>query len=524
MKKLFLIITLLFSAAISIASAAPANDNFTNRISMGVGTLSLDIKGATVEAGEPYTTRGHTVWYTYTATSDSIITLDDTGTSFNYAFMAVYMGSSINAMTVVKSDYSSSSSVNRLSFAAKAGTVFQLCFGSYEVRSDATLPHQITLTTTPFVYSGTLYGPDAPVSKSVTNNHFVNRKTIVGNTITAINYTRDSGVEAGEPDTTSGNTVWYTWTALNDSIVTIGNTGTNLDYNFISVYLGTAINNLIEINSDYRSSGSVSVTFKAKAGTTFQICSGRAYFSNDDNDFLQLNLSTVSFSYSGELYGPAVPTAPTPINDSFYSPQVLTGNLLTVIGSTASATVEPGGEGFEKTLWYTWKASSNKLVRVDFPAGSSGGFAVLTGDSIQTITEVEKSLDPSKLSHSFNTVGGVTYRLVIGSTYAPFQFTLTASDPPVNRGPVSKITFPKNNQRVSKNGFYFDGTFVDADGDDITAYQFLINGRVVVMNRNPSSESLFSGKLKKGRLTLQMHARDNQGKWGSYNTIKVTAK
>jgi|GEM_PF-5758389 len=528
MKKLFLLISLLFSAAISIARAAPANDNFANRAGMGVGTLSLDIKTATVEAGEPYTTEGRTVWYTYTATSDSIITLDDTGTGFGRAFMSIYMGSSINTMTVVKSDENGSTSVNvnRLSFKAKAGAIFQFCFGQTYLSSSATLPLQITLTTTPFVYSGALYGPETPSSPSVSNDYFSNRKTIAGNSITAINYMRDAGVEAGEPDTTSGHTVWYSWTATSDSIVTIGDTGTNYGRNFISIYMGDSVNNLILIDSDYNGStsyGLSSVVFKAKAGTTFQICSGQSYSSENDNNFLQLNLSTVAFAHAGTLYGPEVPSAPTPKNDSFYTPQVLAGDLFTVIGSAASATVEPG-DGFEKTLWYSWTATANKLVRVDFPADSSGGFLAFTGNSTQTIVEVTERPESTPFSHSFNAIAGTTYKLVIGSTYAPFQFTLTASDPPVNHGPVSKITFPKKGQTVSRSGFNFDGVFSDVDGDNIIAYQFKINGKTVVTNPHPSNESVFSGRLKKGKLTLQMRAKDSQGKWGPYHTIKVTAK
>lgn len=527
MKKLYLLIALLAASASAVSHGAPANDNFANRAPISVGTISLDIKSATVEAGELNTTQGHTVWYTYKAPSDCIITLDDTGTGFGNSFMSVYMGSSLNAMTAVRTkvnDYGNIS-VNRLSFPAKAGTVFQICFGRDRSSTSATLTLKVTLTTTPFIYAGTLYGPDAPLSPYVSNDYFQNRKTLVGDSVTAINYMRDAGVEAGEPETTSGHTVWYTWTATKDSIVTISDTGTNYGNNFIAVYMGNSINNLIGIVGDVNDYGNIittSVAFKAKKGTTYQICSGKDRFSDSDNNFLQLNLSTVAFTYAGVLYGPEVPTAPTPKNDSFYTPQVLSGNLLTVIGSAISATTEAGENGIPRTLWYSWTATANKVVRVDFPPDTSGRFGAFTGTSPQTVVEVGNPAASSALSYGFNAVAGTTYKLLVGSAASTFQFTLTASDPPINHGPVSKITFPKNGQTVSVKGFTFKGTVNDADGDKVTAYQFMVNDKTVISY--PSNTSLFSGKLKKGKLTLRMRSKDSKGKWGAYHTIKVTAK
>lgn len=524
MKVIHLIIQLVLAATAISASAAPANDDFANRANIGVGTVSLDIKTATVEAGEPETTRGHTVWYTYTATSDLIVTLDDTGSNFGYSFMSVFMGDSINALTRVDSAYngSSSASVRQISFPAKAGTVFQMCFGRYEASGDPSLSLQVTLFTTPFVYSGSLYGPGPPTSQRVSNDYFSNRMSIAGNSITAINYMRDAGVEPGEPLTSVGNSVWYTWTAPGDSIVTVGNTVEDLRYNHVSVYMGNSINNLIEIGSARDESPILS--FKAKAGTVYQICCHAFAGGDAYGAYLQLNLTTVPLSYPGVLYYSEVPTAPTPTNDSFNTPQVLTGNLLTVIGSAASATTEPGEQEFERTLWHSWTAPANKLVSIDVPAGTNAGFSVYTGSPLQSAVRVEPRSDSNPLSYKFNAVAGVTYKLVIGSTSSQHQFTLVATDPPVNNGPESKITYPRNGQIVPRKGFNFNGTFKDKDGDAIVAYEFIVNGKAVVKNKHPSNESRYSGRLKKGKLTLKMRARDSLGKWGPYHTIKVTAK
>ncbi len=530
MNKLDLLITLLFSATIPIASAAaPANDNFANSQTITAGLTTTNISEGTVEAGELDTTIGRTVWYNYTAPTDSIVTLDSTGTGFEQHFVSVYMGITINNLIYIDSGYSGDYSATPFSFSfkAKAGSTYKICAGLKRPSFSGTGREvKITILTTSFVHTGPLYSNQTPTDGNITNDLFENRTLLSGNALTAINYMNDSTSQAAEPDTNVGKTAWYTYTAASDLIVSIDTTGTEFQRHFVSVYMGTAINNLTEVTSGY--SGNYSATpfnfsFKAKAGTTYQICVGSTLTSlNTGATLLQLTLTTQNFTYLGTLFGPAVPTAPTPANDSFSTPQVLSGNVLTVIGSTASATIEPGGEGFEKTLWYTWKTSSNKLVRVDFPAGSSGGFAVLTGDSIQTITEVEKTLDPSRLSHSFNAVAGVTYRFVIGSTYAPFQFTLTATDPPANDAPFAKITSPKGGRTVSVKGFYITGYFNDNNG--IAAFQIKVNGKLVHNRPYPYAGKLFSGKVKKGVVTLQIRAKDTLGLWGIYQTVKVKAK
>lgn len=540
MKNIILLAVALLLAVTHQAKAqVPANDNFASRQTLNPGTTSLNIRSATVEAGEPFTTQGHTVWFTYTAPSDVTVTLDNTGTGFGYAFMAVYMGNSINALTDVISGSNSSGNVNviRRSFSVKAGTTFQISLGRYVSSSAATLPLQISLTTTPFVYSGTLYGPLTTNTTGPSNNLFVNRQILVGNVVTAINYMNDAGVEANEPDTTSGQTIWYSWTATSDSVVTISDTGTDYGYNFISVYMGNTINNLIKITSDYNSSGNFntnSVTFRTKAGTTYNICSGRAVSSSSNNLFLQLNFSTTSFSYTGTLFSPEVPTAPTPRNDSFYSPQMISGDSLTVIGSNVSATIESGESGINKTLWYSWTPTQNRLVLVNFSADSfaAAGFKAFTGGSVQTATEVQTLSGYSSTIYPFYAVAGTTYKLLVASrsgASGQFLFNLSASDrtqpPPgggyVNSGgPTSIITSPRNNAKVSKRGFRLLGYANDVDG--ISQYEVSVTGKRVAYFR--PGAGYVSGRLTKKKITVKLRAQDRLGAWGPYTTIKLTVR
>ena len=327
--------------------------------------------------------------------------------------------------------------------------------------------------------------------------------------------------------------------------------------------MGTVINNLNKVSGGSTSSNNpFTTTFKTKAGTTYQICAGAVISQlNGSGGLMQFTLTTSPYTYSGTLYGPEVPTAPTPVNDSFYTPQVLTGNLLTVIGSTANATTEPGEQAFTKTLWHSWQAPSNKLVSIDFPPNTSGGFGIYTGDTLQSAVQVEPRSDSTNTSLKFDAQAGVTYKLVIGSITGQHQFVLTATDPPpvapvtpvapvapvtpnppanpgtpvtpddgyteppvVNYGPASKITFPKNGQVVTTKGFKFKGNFESYDGYDIVAFEFSIDNKKFIRSTYPTKKSLFSGKLKKGKRILKMRSLDSSGVWGPYDTITVRVK
>lgn len=533
MKNIPLLITILMAACVALAAAAPANDNFANSQVITPGLTTTNISTATVEAGEPETAEGRTVWYRYTATSDSIVTIDSTGTNFSYHFINVYMGSAINSLINIDSGYSGSTNPFSFSFKVKAGSTYRICAGNkYSEFYGSGREVKLTLFVTPFAYVGSLFSNAAPTTASVTNDRFDQRTVISGTSLTVINYMEDAGVEAGEPDTNDGKTAWYTYYVTSDSIISIDTTATEFSYHFVSVYMGTSINNLIKIASDYSGSETpFTSSFKAKAGTTFQICVGSTepelYGSGG---LLQFTLTTVPFKFPGKLYGPEVPTAPTPKNDSFNTPQVLSGNSLTVIGSNTSATIEPGESGVSRSLHYTWSSPIKKRVIVDISDASnfdSGTFGVFRGSSPQTAVQVPPIPGTPSKTYAFDAEAGTTYRMIVASQYSDghglFQFTLTATAPPVNYGPTSRITFPKSGQRVSRRGFDFDGTFDDKNGDEIVAYEFRINGKTVVRNRFPSNESRFSGRLKKGKLTLQMRSKDSRGKWGPYHTIRVTS-
>jgi hypothetical protein len=89
---------------------------------------------------------------------------------------------------------------------------------------------------------------------------------------------RSATKEAGEPDPggfNDGHTVWYSWTAPKDGLVSIDNcTGEHSDAG-IAVYTGTAVNALTEVASNAGAGGlcwdEAEVRFQAVEGTNYKI-------------------------------------------------------------------------------------------------------------------------------------------------------------------------------------------------------------------------------------------------------------
>src|SRR5438552_1669252 len=85
--------------------AAPANDNFANRIVLSgnsVGTTGTTV-AATKEAGEPNhagNPGGHSIWWSWTAPATGDVTIDTAGSAFD-TLLGVYTGASVSALTLV---------------------------------------------------------------------------------------------------------------------------------------------------------------------------------------------------------------------------------------------------------------------------------------------------------------------------------------------------------------------------------------------------------------------------------------
>jgi len=117
------------------------NDTFANRIAItppttagGTRTVTGSNVGYTKQSGEPnhYGLTGATTsaWWRYTPASSGTVTITTQGSSFD-TVLAVYRGSAVNALTEVASNDDYSGLQSRVSFAATAGTQYQIAVAGY---------------------------------------------------------------------------------------------------------------------------------------------------------------------------------------------------------------------------------------------------------------------------------------------------------------------------------------------------------------------------------------------------------
>jgi subtilase family serine protease len=119
----------------------PPNDMFANRI--GLHGLHVAVTGlnvnATAEAGEPaYVNRGHSVWWTWTAPFNGVVTNSTTGSGFD-TVLGVYTGSTLVTLGIVAQDDDSGGGggASRVIFTAVTGTPYQIAVDGFGGASGA---------------------------------------------------------------------------------------------------------------------------------------------------------------------------------------------------------------------------------------------------------------------------------------------------------------------------------------------------------------------------------------------------
>ncbi len=112
-------------------ASPPANDMFANAQSLiGASGMATGTNvAATKEPGEPNhagNAGGASIWFTWVAQSAGTATIDTSGSSFD-TLLGVYTGSSVNSLTTVASnDNCCGGQTSQVSFAATAGTTYEI--------------------------------------------------------------------------------------------------------------------------------------------------------------------------------------------------------------------------------------------------------------------------------------------------------------------------------------------------------------------------------------------------------------
>jgi len=425
---------------------AALTDDFGNRPTfagppylMG-GTCS----NATLEADEPIipgVSSGQTVWGSWTAPSNGIVTISPEASSFS-PLLTVYTGSDLTNLTLVSSNNYLACYQDgdcgchglerpQIAFHVVRGQAYQICVDS-AIITDASFGDGLSgIMFTTNVLPGGPFWLDFEFTPAPVNDDFSNRIRLSGSRIST--YVSNAGAtkEAGEPDhlgNPGGSSVWYSWTApasgrvtltTNDvppysppasdpgdglTVITIGaeGCGDEIDqdpppvfYPIFAAYTGTAVNALTPADNLLMSLDAYpnGVEFDAVKGRTYQIA-------------FDGNMGT-----TGEI--PLFLAVTTPAaNDTFAHAIRLRGVSVVATGYNAGAADQPGAPiiagSSGKTAWWSWIAPTSGTVSLDL-TGSDYSFplAVFTGASVSNLQMVAQGAG----GLSFSAVRGHTYRI-----------------------------------------------------------------------------------------------------------------
>ena len=364
----------LMALGASNAAAQPANDNFANATdldSIGTpGTYADNNTGATLEPGEPLILTnigGSSIWYTWTAPTNGTVSFDTIGSSID-TVLAVYLGNTVTNLTLVaQDDNGGGGTASKVTFNAIAGTVFRVTVnGNGGVQGNIKLNWSVS--------EPSAAGP---------NDSFASATKLSGNAGTVFDNNLFATPEAFEiPGIFGTNSMWYTFTATADGVVTFDTHGSTFD-TVLDVYVGTNQPSFLRRteNDDYIGQFTSQVSMVVTNGETLMIS---VTGFNGLAGFIQLNWNET----------------PLPVNDSFAG-AISLGNSIwnSVIGNNLGASAEsgePSHAGFpaNHSVWYKWTAPQDGEVQMD-TVGSSFDtvLGVYTGNSVSALNQIAANDD-----------------------------------------------------------------------------------------------------------------------------------
>ncbi len=249
------------------------NDLFANRFPI-TGQTNIVIgssTNATKEVGEPFHSSnrgGRSIWWSWVAPASGPVLLNTAGTEFESPLLAVYVGTNVDQLTEVTSatpSYGQGSA--SVMFSAVQGVEYQFAVDGYNngVDAAAAAAGRVGLSLLQF--------PPQPLHA---NDSFENATPISAPYLTVQSANIGADREPGEPahmGLQQGHSIWWTWTAQTDGVVTMSTTNSEYD-TILSVYTGADLASLsLVAENDDINAGHVrsSVTFQAVAGTVYRI-------------------------------------------------------------------------------------------------------------------------------------------------------------------------------------------------------------------------------------------------------------
>lgn len=359
----------------------PPNDNFVNAIVLPSSSASdtSNNLSATKEAGEPNhanNSGGKSVWWRWVAPADTMVTVNTIGSNYD-STLGIYTGSAVNALTlIVGDDDSGGSQASKVTFAAVAGTTYQIAVDGFSGGSGAIVLNVVLV-------------PPPPA-----NDNFANAIVLSGaapsTTGTNVSATKESG-EPNHAGDAGGHSVWWRWTAPASGSALISTAGTDLD-TLLAVYTGNQVNALTEIASNDQANGTnqSQVTFPVTAGVEYKIAvDGWAGLQGDIN--LAINPPLPPTKASVFTYDNSASEVGA---DIAYFYVILNSQPPT----DTSVQVNLGGTATPGTDYSVDSPLNGQVVTVVIPAGQYYKFVLITPLADQDAAELDETIVPTILA------------------------------------------------------------------------------------------------------------------------------
>lgn len=547
MKHSFVFRLAILGFSLCGLTIANASDTFAGAPLVAINSnTTLATSSSGKQPGEPVYIGKGSMWYRYIVPTRGIVRI--TTTWNEWSDVHIFRGSSIDKLNLVTSGHFRFGGT--VTFPAEAGMEFRIALST---DSSSSVPMSFTTQQNAWPYgSGTVVVPSVPTSTVPGNDEFENSTVIPSSAspVQVIAYNVDASQNGlgPEPARAGYHTLWYRWTAPKTGIAKVSSPASPMlgFAHRMTVYRGnqqTALN-LVEEDYDNYWNSSLTVSFPVVVGSEYRICFGSYYSDDDEGGPVVFTVRTESWPFgSATAVAPLMPNSDTPRNDQFENATNLPskiGGKYTVVdynrsATTLSSSFEPEPIGYQ-SLWYKWTAPETTYVTFSTPAspvlGYSHKLAGYSGSSYENLTPLGAA--PGAYNGGarigFAVTKGKTYRISFG-TYSssilggPVIINYESGAHVNPSGPKCTITSPTKNGSVSKSGFYLSGT-IGNDLQGIRAVQLKVNGKLVY-NREANGAgniSIATGRVKKGKVTVELRAQDGYGRWGNFVKRTFTAK
>jgi hypothetical protein len=261
-----------------VAVAAPANDEFANRIDLS-GPLPIEETGTNVAATQQadehpheflYEPAEHSVWFSWEAEDTEWVTVSTCGSDFD-TLVGVYSGSSLSLLEKVVpgkegTRFDCGPGGQQVTFRALADT-------TYEIRVDGNLSPQPPTATEGSIALEIASTP-APANDDFADAQTVTAESLEGGTFHRVDvpgFNWNATKELGEPahaGDQGGASVWYSWTAPASGEASVVAVSGALEA-VLGVYTGSSLSELAPVGTPTSFSGEVDV--QVTAGTAYRI-------------------------------------------------------------------------------------------------------------------------------------------------------------------------------------------------------------------------------------------------------------